>query len=416
MPTLGRDFLQALTNPPINQGLFNLGSAVGGMPAQYKAQKQQKATQSANAGIMEQIYQQNPEELLKMARALNATGNPADSARAIELVKVAQQMSQTQKTKKAEQTLAEFATKAGTKLRDPNVREGFFKLATQSNLSVSEADKLYQMFLSQYAPVKEIQKAGSGSTVVDEAGNYFRFKIDTYKDGTTQETYIPLSIGGPRTPVGQAVPASTSSGGNVQQKLRDTIDKEGREAARLELADKLRPGNALAEASAKEFGTLRVEAAQNIPGLRDSTKNIRKIIELLRSPDFATGGLTRQIARGFTKFLGTEPATVGEFETRAGEVVLAKLQSFVGAISEGERNFLIEQVGSYLSSGESNIGRLLPLLERAEELLNNSILIASSGSFESYLGKVLPAEEEAAATPQFTPEQVRAELERRRGL
>ena len=384
------------------------------MPSQYKAQKQQKATQAANAGIMEQIYQQNPEELLKTARALNATGNPADSARAVELVKVAQQMSQEQKTKKAEQTLAEFATKAGTKLRDPKVREGFFKLATQSNLSVSEADKLYQMFLSQYAPVKEIQKAGSGSTVVDEAGNYFRFKIDTYKDGTTQETYIPLSIGGPRTPVGQAVPASTSSGGNVQQKLRDTIDKEGREAERVALADKLRPGNVLAEQTAKEFGTLRVEAAKNIPGLRDSTKNIGKIIALLRSPDFATGGLTRQIARSFTKFLGSEPATVGEFETRAGEVVLAKLQSFVGAISEGERNFLIEQVGSYLSSGESNIGRLLPLLERAEELLNNSILIASSGSFESYLGKVLPAEEEAAATPQFTPEQAQAELERRK--
>ena len=413
MPTLGRDFLQALTNPPINQGLFNLGSAVGGMPGQYKAQKQQKATQAANAGIMEQIYQQNPEELLKMAQALNATGNPADSKRAVELTQIAQQMSQTQKTEKAEQTLAEFATKAGTKLRDPNVREGFFKLATQSNLSVSEADKLYQMFLSQYAPVKEIQKAGSGSTVVDEAGNYYRLKIDTYKDGTAQETYFPLK-GSPQDPVGRTVPASTSSGGNVQQKLKDTVDAEKREAARLELADKLAPGNALAEASAKEFGTLRVEAAQNIPGLRDSTKNIGKIIELLRSPDFATGGFTRQIARGFTKFFGSEPANIGEFETRAGEVVLAKLQSFVGAISEGERNFLIEQVGSYLSSGESNIGRLLPLLERAEELLNNSILIASSGSFESYLGKVLPAEEEAAATPQFTPEQARAELERRK--
>ena len=401
MPTLGREFLQALTNPPINQGLFNLGSAIGGMPAQYKAQKQQKATQAANAGIMEQIYQQNPEELLKMARALNATGNPADSARAVELVKVAQQMSQTQKTKKAEQTLAEFATKAGTKLRDPNVREGFFKLATQSNLSVSEADKLYQMFLSQYAPVKEIQKAGNTKTVVDQAGNYYDKQVITYTDGSSEEKYFPYNESPPQ-PVGRTVPASGTSGGNVQQKRRDAIDKEGRDAARLELADRLAPGNALAEASAKEFGTLRVEAAKNIPGLRDSTKNIGKIIALLRSPDFATGGLTRQIARSFTKFLGSEPATVGEFETRAGEVVLAKLQSFVGAISEGERNFLIEQVGSYLSSGESNIGRLLPLLERAEELLNNSILIASSGSFESYLGKVLPAEEETTSALNYS--------------
>tara|TARA_R110000803_G_scaffold55105_1_gene111944 strand:+ start:118 stop:1671 length:1554 start_codon:yes stop_codon:yes gene_type:complete len=45
MPTLGRDFLQALTNPPLNEGLFNLGSAIGGMPGQYKAQKREEKTQ-----------------------------------------------------------------------------------------------------------------------------------------------------------------------------------------------------------------------------------------------------------------------------------------------------------------------------------------------------------------------------------
>ena len=39
MPTLGREFLQGLTNPPLNQGLFNLGAAVGGLPGQYQAKK-----------------------------------------------------------------------------------------------------------------------------------------------------------------------------------------------------------------------------------------------------------------------------------------------------------------------------------------------------------------------------------------
>ena len=82
--------------------------------------------------------------------------------------------------------------------------------------------------------------------------------------------------------------------------------------------------------------------------------------------------------------------------------MLAKLEVFTGAISEGERNFLIEQVGNYLSSGESNLGRLIPLLERAEQLFNNSMLIARSPSFESYLNKVAPAEEETTSDLNYS--------------
>ena len=72
MPTLGRDFLQALTNPPINQGLFNLGSAVGGMPGQYKAQKKEeveKASQSAVAKASCQVFLNKT--LINLWRRLN---------------------------------------------------------------------------------------------------------------------------------------------------------------------------------------------------------------------------------------------------------------------------------------------------------------------------------------------------------
>jgi len=398
MAQLSPQFMSNLMNMPTNQSMFNLGAAVGGVPGQYQAKKKEETAQANNLNLMQGIQNQDPAVLFEAAKARNANG---DTAGAVQLVKYAQELQAKQKNKVDQQKLATFATKAGTKLRDPQVRQDFFLLGKQANLSVEETDRLYRMFLDQYAPKRELQASGNTTTVVDTEGNYFNKKILTYKNGTSAEQFFPFQ-GSPENPVGRTSPASSSSGGNVQQERRDKIAEEGRAAERLELADNLRPGNTLAEQSAKDFGTLRVEAAANIPGLRDSTKNIGKIITLLRSPDFATGGFTRQVARGFTKFLGTEPANVGEFETRAGEVVLAKLQSFVGAISEGERNFLIEQVGSYLSSGESNIGRLLPLLERAEELLNNSILIASSGSFESYLDKVLPAEEETTSDLNYS--------------
>ena len=93
--------------------------------------------------------------------------------------------------------------------------------------------------------------------------------------------------------------------------------------------------------------------------------------------------------------------------------MLAKLASFTGAISEGERNFLIEQVGSYLSSGESNLGRLIPLLERAEQLFDNSYIIATSKDFESYLERVALVEEEEEETSGPTQAEIEAELKKR---
>jgi hypothetical protein len=51
MPTLGQDFLQALTNPQLNEGLFNLGSAIGGVPGRYK-EKKKKQTYAEEANTV----------------------------------------------------------------------------------------------------------------------------------------------------------------------------------------------------------------------------------------------------------------------------------------------------------------------------------------------------------------------------
>ena len=409
MARLSPQFMNNLMNMPTNQSMFNVGAAIGGIPGQYKAQQQRKTSQANNVKLMEGIKNRNPAAIYEAARLRNESG---DTAGAIKLTEYAKKIQTEQATIENQQKLATFATKAGTKLRDPQVRQAFFMLGKQSNLSVEETDKLYRMFLDQYAPKRELQAGGNTTTVVDTEGNYFNKKILTYKNGTSEEQFFPFQ-GSPEQPVGRTVPASSSSGGNVQQQLRDKIAEEERAAERLELADKMRPGNILAEQSAKDFASLRVEAVAKLPDLRDSVGNLKEIKTLLESPNFKTGGFTRQVARKFTKFLGTEPANVGEFETRIGEVVLAKLEVFTGAISEGERNFLIEQVGNYLSSGESNLGRLIPLLERAEQLFNNSMLIARSPSFESYLNKVAPAEEEKEKTSGPTQEEIKAELERR---
>ena len=90
------------------------------------------------------------------------------------------------------------------------------------------------------------------------------------------------------------------------------------------------------------------------------------------------------MSRGLTDFLGKTPKDIGEFETRLGDIVLARLESFTGAISEGERKFLIEQIGSYQASGESNLGRLKVLLEQAEDLMRDGIALGTAKDFSSY--------------------------------
>jgi hypothetical protein len=55
-----------------------------------------------------------------------------------------------------------------------------------------------------------------------------------------------------------------------------------------------------------------------------------------------------------------------------------------GAISDGERKFLIDQIGSYQASGESNLGRLKVLLEQAEDLMRDGVALATAEDFTSY--------------------------------
>jgi hypothetical protein len=85
MPTLGRDFLQALTNPPVNQGLFNLGSAVGGMPGQYKAKKKKES----DAEELSTVTGGSQEFYNILAKQAMRDGNPRRAAELIQQGKTA---------------------------------------------------------------------------------------------------------------------------------------------------------------------------------------------------------------------------------------------------------------------------------------------------------------------------------------
>lgn len=84
MPTLGREFLQALANPPLNQGLFNLGAAIGGVPGQHQAKK--KADEYNN--LLQQgqaaLTKKDAQALTFVSNQLSTLGFPKESAQLAE--------------------------------------------------------------------------------------------------------------------------------------------------------------------------------------------------------------------------------------------------------------------------------------------------------------------------------------------
>jgi len=228
-------------------------------------------------------------------------------------------------------------------------------------------------------------KTGSEVLLRDTEGNLFT-SVVRYTDGTPKRLLVPQPGQTAKRPVGKVTVVSSTTGAGA-------FDK---------------PGIAAATTRETEFQERRVNAITQLPSLQNTRENLTQAMGILQQERLRPGGFTAQAARGLASFLGKEPQTLGEFETLLGNVILQKLESFKGSISEGERQFLIELVGSYRQSGESNLGRLTAILRDVERQIEDSVNVARSENFDSYLSSLLPAApEQVEATTEdvsFVPE------------
>ena len=178
MPTLGREFLQGLTNPPLNQGLFNLGAAVGGLPGQYQAKKKKEADKvtAANTtqGIMAGIQQQDPAKLEAVAEQLRLANQPV---KAMQVFQQAQTLRETLKLEKEKQTLkrgerslVDYATASGMDLNNPKAKEFFFRRANIYGVDPTRASALFDQFVTDKKE-KGINIVSAGASLVDDEGN-----------------------------------------------------------------------------------------------------------------------------------------------------------------------------------------------------------------------------------------------------
>ena len=391
MAKFSESFLQQLGRPGWSQGMFDLGQSIGGAQGQIRDQrKKQEFNQlmqqgqqamaskdpAALANVAQQLgakgYQKEAQQMMQASREASEKATRVSAGRdllsgvplqmrqgagaladqgLIEQALEARSLAQTKQVELGEQALAKVAGATGAKISEPKNRERFFRLAKAYQVPPEKAFEIY----NQFATAGVTERTTKGETVVrDKDGNLFTRATQYDEQGNARVVITPYNEGD------VIVSGTTGTGG---------LD---------------RPGLAGQTKEQQDFNEARVEAVVQLPALRRSAKNIRESIDLLESGDVTTGGFVRRMSRGLTDFLGKTPKDIGEFETRLGDIVLARLESFTGAISEGERKFLIDQIGSYQASGESNLGRLKVLLEQAEDLMRDGMALATAEDFTSY--------------------------------
>jgi len=397
MATFSEGFLSQLGRPAMSQSLFDLGSAIGGVPGQMKQQRKQQEfnqlmqqIQGAQGSgdftsmkiLAQQLAPSNPQEAAKVMQAATALEEKATRVSAgrdllsgvplqmrqgagaladqglLEQALEARNLAQTRQVELGEQTLAKVAGASGARISEPKNRERFFRLAKAYQVPTEKAFEIY----NQFATTAGGDKTTKGEVVIrDSQGNLFTRATQYNKQGQANEVLLPFP-NSPEKPVGALTIVSGTTGGGF-------FDRSG-EAGRTTVE--------------QEFNKVRVEAVVQLPSFRRTAKNIRESIDLLESGDVTTGGFVRRMSRGLVDFLGKTPKDIGEFEARLGDIVLAKLENFPGSISNQERDYLVEQIGNYQASGESNLGRLKFLLEQAEDLMQTAITLGSAKDFSSY--------------------------------
>ena len=356
MAKFSESFLSQLGSPAMSQSMFGLGQAIGGIPGQRKQQrKQQEFNQLMQQG-QQAMASGDAAALASIGQQLAAAGYQKEAQQLTQASREAsekqKQQRQTTNVAKGQQALATFATARGMNMSTPQAREGFFRIAKAYGVPVDQASEIYNQFATTAGDMGITTK---GETVVrDKDGNLFTRATQYDKQGNPRVVITPYNEG-------DVIVSGVTGAGY--------FDKSG-EAGRTTVE--------------QEFNKARVEAVVQLPSLRRSAKNIRESIDLLDSGDVTTGGFIRRMSRGLVDFLGKTPKDIGEFEARLGDIVLAKLENFPGSISNQEREYLVEQIGSYQASGESNLGRLKFLLGQAEDLMQTAITLGSAKDFSSY--------------------------------
>jgi hypothetical protein len=239
----------------------------------------------------------------------------------------------------------------------------------------------------------EIKSTRSGGQYIDVDNNIYEADIQRTGKGTNI-SYVPITPGAPERPVGKLTPV----GGQFRETAEAATAREAGEAGARE--------------TAKTFGELRVNAAENIPELLNQQELLNQAVDSLDNID--TTGVPATIENEIRRLTGTQSPDAATYELAVGEAMYSRLKPlFGGVISEGER-IAIEKLYNDLKRGNpANRAILKQLQKQVNDSIIKSNLIRNSANFEEYntkLDKFFPEDTTEASVSQpkvtgkFNPE------------
>lgn len=415
MARISEQVLAGLARPTMAQGMFDLGAAIGGVPGQMKQKRQEDEFNQLMADAQKAQQANNEAELFSVAQKLRAMGrNTAANtvaATATKLRETNRQKGLASAISSAEQLAREGAdiqpllqdiTQLGgtpeqlqsitsiIRTQDMNQKEGllqqalaspefdferptdvrdYYKGASQMGVTPKRAQEIFEDFRTK----GEVTFVNAGE-FVDTLGNPYNAQVERDKSGR--------QVGIRYVPIGSAPPYSETTPGGKPNPLSRTEAYGLTSRGRIEMEVE----EARQETLETEFAEVQADATVQLPELKTTKANLEEAIRILGSQEVRQGGVPRAVSRSLLQFMGRDsiPQVEGEFEAILSEAVMARLQGFEGAISDGERQYAISNISDWMDGNRKNIGRLSVLLDRANMELDKSIRIGEAEDFNDY--------------------------------
>lgn len=415
MARISEQLLAGLTRPAMAQGMFDLGAAIGRVPSQIREKRQEDEFNELMSQAQKAQQANNEAKLFSVAQQLRAMGRntAADTVAAtatklretnrqkglVSAISSAEQLAQegadvrpllqdiaslggtpqqiksvtdivrTQSVNQRENLLQQTLASPEFDFERPEDIRDYFKGAGQMGVTPKRAQEILDDFKAK-GDVTFV----NGGTFVDSRGLEYNLQIERDKAGrSVRQRYVPL---------GHEIEYSTTTQQGTPNRLQRT-EKYGLTAGQQLDVDVEEARQRTLET---EFAEVQAGATVQLPELRTTKTNLEEAIRILGSEEVRTGGVPRAVSRSLLQFMGLDsiPQVEGEFEAILSEAVMARLEGFEGAISDGERKYAISNISDWMDGNRKNIGRLSVLLDRANMELDKSIRIGEAEDFNDY--------------------------------
>lgn len=339
MARFGQSFLSALTQPSYGEGLFELGGAIGGTPADIAKKKAE---------------QEKLEKQRQMA-GLEAAG--AESTARVQRAR--------------DDAIYRRAMQVAEKRKDVNAMQA---------LEVKAIDP--REYLSSTVNTGgNVTSSRSAGQYVDEKGHIYEVDIQRTPQGS-RRSYIAVSPDAPETPVGKLTRVGGAYGETAAEKSGRDVETAG--GKKLET----------------DFAELRVNATEELPNLLSQRNDIDAAMAALDQID--TAGIPSQVENYLRRISGGQRPEVANYELLVGEAMFSRLKPlFGGVISEGEREAIMKLYGDLKRGNPANRSILEQMKRKLDEAIEKANLIRSSENFDEYnlrLNKFFPNDSEQGAT------------------